>query len=70
MKAVMHGVYDNAKKVNALGFNELGWGVDAPRVSNGIKDISENKPDLWSEYGEGIEEELDNIGSGWRTSRK
>ena len=54
----------------ALGFNELGWGVDAPRVSNGIKDISENKPDLWSEYGEGIEEELDNIGSGWRTSRK
>ena len=70
MKAVMHGVYDNAKKVNALGFNELGWGVDVPRVSNGIKDISENKPDSWSEYGEGIEEELDNIGSGWRTSRK
>lgn len=70
MKPVMHGVYDNAKKVNALGFNDLGWGVDVPRVSNGIKDISENKPDLWSEYGEGIEEELDNIGSGWRNPKE
>ena len=63
-KAVMHGVYDNANK-----YRNLGWGRLDSWVFDGMKNIDENEPDSWSECRDGIEEELDNIGSGWRNPK-
>ena len=65
MKFVMHGVYDNANQ-----YSGLGWGYLDSSVFDGIKNIDENEPDSWSECRDGIEEELDNIGSGWRNPKK
>lgn len=72
MKAVMHGVYDNANKYRNSGVNKyynLGWGYLDSSVFDGMKNIDENEPDSWSECRDGIEEELDNIGSGWRNPK-
>lgn len=71
-KAVMHGVYDNANKYRDSGVNRyynLGWGHLDSWVFDGMKNIDENEPDSWSECRDGIEEELDNIGSGWRNPK-
>ena len=65
MKAVMHGVYDNANQ-----YSDLGWGYLDSSVFDGMKNINENEPNSWSECRDGIEEELDNIGSGWRNPKE
>lgn len=61
----LKGIYDQAYKIFSSDFE---WGKDDRHVRRGVETIKKNQPDLWQQYGEAIEKELDKVGSSWRNA--
>lgn len=65
----LKGIYKQAhKKFSPDYLHFLKWGKDDRHVRRGVETIKKNQPDLWQQYGEAIEKELDKVGSSWRNA--
>lgn len=62
---VMRMVQNLPAAIASIPSRDLGWGIDDADVRQGFKWIEEKRPDLWSEYGENLEEAADVVGD-WR----
>ena len=62
---VMRMVQNLPAAIASIPSRDRGWGIDDADVRQGFKWIEEKRPDLWSEYGEKLEETADVVGD-WR----
>lgn len=62
---VMRMVQNLPAAIASIPSRDLGWGIDDADVRQGFRWIEKKRPDLWSEYGEKLEEAADVVGD-WR----